>query len=117
MKVIIAGSRDIIDFWKIVPFIKEGFEQLNIENAPQIVSGCANGMDKIGESLAEFCGYDLKKFPADWNKHGKAAGPIRNKQMAEYADAAIVIHNGSRGSLNMIEQMKKLNKPVFVKEV
>lgn len=63
MKVIIAGSRDITEFWKVVPFIKEGFEQLNIIEAPEIVSGCATGMDTIGEHLAEFCGYDLKRIP------------------------------------------------------
>ena len=110
-------SRDITNFWEIVPYIQEGFEYLGIDSAPEIVSGGANGVDKIGECLAEFCAYDLKKFPANWNKHKKAAGPIRNKEMAEYADCAIVIHNGSRGSLNMIEQMNKLEKPVFIKEV
>mgnify|MGYP003335305129 CR=1 FL=1 len=117
MKVIIAGSRDITDISVVAPILTEAFVQLNIVKPPEIVSGGAKGVDHIGEIFAKHIGYDLKVFPADWNKHGKAAGPIRNKQMAEYADAAIVIHNGSRGSLNMIEQMKKLNKPVYVKEV
>ena len=108
MKVIIAGSRDITD----EKFVIDEFWKLPIE-ATEIVSGCAKGVDTIGEFIAESIGIPVKKFPADWKTHGKAAGPIRNKQMAEYADAAIVIHNGSRGSLNMIEQMKKLNKPVY----
>ena len=112
MKVIIAGSRDITEQQVVIDFVWE----LPIE-ATEIVSGCAKGVDTIGEFIAEAIGVPVKKFPADWKTHGKAAGPIRNKQMAEYADAAIVIHNGSRGSLNMIEQMKKLNKPVYVKEV
>lgn len=57
----------------------------------------------------------VKQFPADWKTHGKAAGPIRNKQMAEYADAAIIfVVNFSAGSMNMMSQMIKLKKPVVV---
>jgi predicted Rossmann fold nucleotide-binding protein DprA/Smf involved in DNA uptake len=109
MKVIIAGSRDIQYDTLIMTcaVIESEFD------ITEVVSGTARGIDTVGEEWAEGCDVPVKRFPADWNKHGKAAGPIRNRQMAEYADAAIVIHNGSRGSLNMIEQMKKLNKPVY----
>jgi predicted Rossmann fold nucleotide-binding protein DprA/Smf involved in DNA uptake len=108
MKVIIAGSRDINDY----NIVLSAFSSCPFE-ITEIVSGCAKGVDTLGEQVADLICVPICKFPADWNKHGKAAGPIRNKQMADYADAAIVIHNGSRGSLNMIEQMKKLNKPVY----
>lgn len=58
--------------------------------------------------------FPIKKFYPDWGKHGKAAGPIRNKQMAEYADALLLIWDGeSKGSKNMKEEMLKLNKPVY----
>jgi len=54
------------------------------------------------------------EFPADWDTHGRAAGPIRNKQMAEYGDALLLIWDGeSRGSANMKSNMKKLGKPVY----
>jgi hypothetical protein len=105
VKVIIAGSRDITDF-KIVNDVVQPF----IKNISEIVCGCAKGVDQLGWEIGEISDTPVKMFPADWKKHGKAAGPIRNRQMAEYADAAIVIHNGSRGSLNMIEQMKKLKQ-------
>lgn len=108
MKVIIAGSRDITDY----SYVRD-----SVDNSPfeitEVVSGCAKGVDIIGEQLAATYHTPVKKFPADWTKYGKSAGPIRNRQMAEYADAAIVIHNGSKGSLNMIQTMKKLNKPVY----
>lgn len=108
MKVIIAGSRDIeYSTMQLTCAIIESDFIIT-----EVVSGCAKGIDRIGEEWAEGI-ISIKRFPADWNKHGKAAGPIRNKQMAEYADCAIVIHNGSNGSLNMIQTMKKLNKPVY----
>ncbi len=56
----------------------------------------------------------VKEFPADWDQHGNAAGPIRNAQMADYADALLLIYDGeSRGSLNMRKQMAQLKKPIY----
>lgn len=56
----------------------------------------------------------LTKFPADWDKFGKAAGHIRNKQMAEEADALLLIWDGeSKGSANMKKEMLFKNKPVY----
>ncbi len=61
----------------------------------------------------DFGGF-LKEFPPDWEKHGKAAGPIRNKEMAEYADALLLIWDGkSRGSASMKKEMEKLEKPIY----
>lgn len=80
----------------------------------EVVSGTARGADTLGEMWADENNIPYTQFPADWNLHGKAAGPIRNAQMKEYADALIVfIWDGSRGSQNMYNQMKKANKPVF----
>jgi hypothetical protein len=81
----------------------------------EVVCGMAKGADMYGAKWAYSNNIPIKKFPADWNTHGKAAGPIRNQQMAEYADALIVfIWDGSRGSIDMLNRMEKINKPTFV---
>ena len=50
----------------------------------------------------------MKEFKADWVKYGKAAGPIRNEEMAKYADACIVFWDGkSPGAKSMIALAKK----------
>lgn len=109
MKLIIAGSRDIqTDYENIVEIL----EQYAPETVTEVVSGCARGMDTFGEYWAKDNDYPITRMPADWKQFGKAAGPIRNKQMAKYADMAIVVHNGTNGSINMVEQMRKLGKPV-----
>ncbi len=55
------------------------------------------------------------EYRADWDKHGRAAGPMRNAQMAHDCDAVIAIWDGrSRGTLSMITEAAKLGKPVFV---
>lgn len=113
MKLIIAGSRHLN-----VPlqFIDWCVDLMDIEDGSieEVVSGGARGVDKSGEWAADYFDIPVKLFPADWNKHGHAAGPIRNKQMAEYADALLLIWDGeSKGSANMKKEMQKLNKPIY----
>lgn len=80
----------------------------------EVVSGMAAGADTLGGKWAFDRGIPIAKFPASWKEHGKAAGPIRNKEMAMYANALIVfIWPGSRGSQNMLETMERLKKPTF----
>lgn len=109
MKVIVAGSRnfpygtEVIDqVWKASGFY-----------ITELVSGGAKGVDTVAIRATK--DLPIKFFLPDWETYGKAAGPIRNRQMAEYADALIAIWDGkSKGTKNMIEEMEKLGKPVFV---
>lgn len=111
-KIIIAGGRD---FQKYELLIDKCDEILRHYDGVELVGGGAKGADALGKHYAELRQYDYKLFPADWDKHGKSAGPIRNKQMAEYADALIVFWDGkSRGSANMIKQARKLNLEVHI---
>lgn len=121
MKLIIAGSRDItVTNVFLVSCVTEFYPRV----IDEIVSGGASGIDSCAKEMCDnkyATDYFSKKiqgrykeFPADWEAHGKAAGPIRNKQMAEYADALLLIWDGeSRGSANMKKEMQKLGKPVY----
>ena len=82
-------------------------------NITEVISGAAKGIDHSGENWAEFQRISVKRFKPNWDKLGKAAGPIRNLEMAEYGDALLIIHNGSPGSASMIYEMKRLNKPIY----
>lgn len=97
MKVIIAGSRTIRDYREVTKAIEQsGFE------ITEVVSGGAMGVDLLGERWARRNGIPVKCFVADWYEYGKSAGPIRNTEMALYADALILVWDGeSRGSANM----------------
>lgn len=117
MKLIIAGSRHLkIEYHEIISFL-EHF-QLDIYDIDQIVSGGAEGVDKSGETVANIYisnkSDHLKIFPAEWEKYGNRAGPIRNYKMAAYADALFLIWDGkSSGSQHMKNAMRVLNKPVY----
>lgn len=113
MRVIIAGGRDFHDYGVLLDAIIEC--NFNIQT---VVSGGAKGVDALGERYAEAADVPLKLYPADWERHGRAAGPIRNAMMAENADALIAIWDGkSRGTKNMIETARKRGLIVYVKEI
>lgn len=114
MKVIIAGGRNFDDY-ELLRVVCNAV--LATAKDIEIVSGGASGADALGERYAAEMGYPLKRFPADWNTHGKAAGPIRNKQMAEYANGLIAFwDSSSRGTKHMIETAKKNGLKVYVEE-
>lgn len=80
-----------------------------------IISGTANGADQLGERYAKEKGYKLEYYPADWERYGNAAGPLRNTQMAKAADDVIVFWDGkSAGTKNMMEAAEKENVPCTV---
>ena len=105
-KVIIAGCRDFDNY----ELLKEKCEYY-LQNKMQthnviIVSGHAAGADTLGERFAAEHNLLCELHPADWSKHGRAAGPIRNAEMADVADALIAFWDGeSRG------RMARLGEP------
>lgn len=111
MKVIIAGSRNIIDYSYVENAIKESQFEIT-----EVVSGTAKGVDRLGEHYAAVNDIKLTKFPAQWDLYGKSAGHRRNADMATYADALIAIWDGkSKGTKHMIEEAGKRKLNVYLK--
>ncbi len=86
MKTIIAGSRDI----KLYSIVEKSIQQSGFE-ITTIISGTANGVDKLGEEYAKKHNLPILYFPANWDKYGKSAGYIRNDEMAKNAEALIAV--------------------------
>lgn len=88
-------------------------KRLYLSEVTQVISGMAYGMDHVGEIVARIAGVDVYRCPAKWDEHGKGAGMIRNKEMAEYGDELYLVWDGkSSGSMNMMETMRRKNKKV-----
>ena len=116
MKCIIAGSRSITDYKILQDEVKKsGFD------ITEIVSGNASGVDKLGEQYAREHKILLKVMPAKWGKHGRSAGHIRNREMAEYVGkegGLILIYDGkSPGSTSMLNIAKSLGLKIHVRIV
>lgn len=108
--VIIAGSRSItsISILKDAIFCSDFL-------ITEVVSGGARGPDSLGEAWARENGIPVSRKLPDWERFGRAAGMYRNSEMAEYADAAIILWDGSsRGTLDMIDKMRRARKPLEV---
>lgn len=106
MRLIIAGTRDFSDYQMLE--VMTDYYLKNQQN-PTIVSGTARGADQLGERYASARGYNIIRFPANWDLHGKAAGAIRNTEMATNSDALLAFWDGqSRGTKHMVETAKKM---------
>ena len=101
MKIIVAGGRDYTNKDIVFKALDNMSKSINIT---EVVCGMAKGVDTLGREWAIKNDIPVAEFPADWNKHGKAAGPIRNKEMRDYAQGLVAFWDGqSRGTKNMID--------------
>lgn len=113
-RMIVAGGRDysnqnIVNYY--INRVKDVCDSRGLNLV--IVCGMATGADTLGRNYAISNGLEVLEFPANWNRYGKSAGYIRNKEMGDVADSAIVFWDGrSKGSKFMIDIMHELKKPV-----
>lgn len=97
-RTIIAGGRDY-------HLTKEDRAFLDTLPICEVVSGGAPGADSGGEAWAALREVPVRRFPANWAKYGKAAGPMRNQEMADYAEA-VVLFPGGAGTADMRRRAK-----------
>lgn len=119
MKLIIAGSRTFTDYSKV----KSTLDHL-LQNIPEdteeivVLCGKCRGADTLGEQYAQQYLDGVEYYPADWDTHGKAAGPIRNKEMAKNATHLVAFWDGaSRGTKHMIDLAEEYGLEIRVVRV
>ena len=103
-KILIAGSREYDNYEEaeavLDALVKDHVGECDIV----ILSGACRGTDMIGEKYAKEHGFEIRRYPADWKRYGRAAGPIRNEEMVREADVIICFWDGeSRGSRSLIK--------------
>lgn len=113
--VLIAGGRTYEDRETITEKLDSLIKDTNV----CIVEGGARGVDSIAEEYAESHGMEIMEFRPQWEKYGKAAGPLRNIKMCEFVrkmgGEAIYFWDGkSKGTGDCIKTAKKLGLPVTI---
>ena len=109
-RLVVAGSRNFNDYSLLCTTLNEVVGELKSEYNVTIVSGTANGADKLGEKYAEKHGLKIERHPANWGRYGRGAGPIRNAEMVKESDGVVVFWNGeSSGAKNIIDCAKAEN--------
>ena len=113
MRVLICGDRN----WKNWGAIKKVVN--NLPDDAVVIQGMCRGADLMSRYIAVKRGLSVEDYPADWDTYGRAAGPIRNKQMLDEGKPDIVyaFHpdlENSKGTKNMVNQAKKYGIEVIV---
>lgn len=121
-RVIIAGGRDFArnnwdkEDWDLLYSTMDKLLQ-NKRRSHRVVvlCGMAKGRDMAGRTYALQRRFHVRYYPADWDKHGKKAGMIRNELMAQNADALVAFWDGkSHGTKNMIETAQRYGLAIRV---
>lgn len=109
MKILVCGSRHFQDKEKLFNVL----DGINSETTVTgVVEGGARGADNLGAQWADSRRIERTRFPADWSRYGKSAGPIRNQQMLDEGKPDLVIaflYPNSRGTKHMISIAEKAN--------
>lgn len=116
MRVLVCGGRGFDDYELLSNTLDHLFEDKGIT---VIIQGEAKGADSLGKEWAENQQIPILSFPANWNKYGNSAGPIRNKQMlTEGRPDIVVAFPGGKGTANMVKQAKVAGvKVIEIKKV
>jgi hypothetical protein len=111
LRILVCGGRDFGDAGLLSRAL-DAFSGTDVE----LCHGGARGADAMAGEYAKRRGWAVRVFPADWRKHGKAAGPIRNRHMlAEFKPDIVVAFPGGRGTDDMMRISRKAG--VMVSEV
>ena len=118
-RILICGGRDYDNRTYFFHFMDRVLETIRgTGETPKrdmvIIHGAARGADSLADDYGRERGLRVIRYPADWNTHKKAAGPIRNRLMlTDGKPHVIVAFEGGRGTANMIQQGKKAGVPVY----
>ncbi len=116
IRIVVAGCREYCNYEEAKKFIDFCICEIRYRYNLIFISGNCKGADKLGERYAEENGFLQEYYSAKWDKYGKSAGPIRNREMAKACDIAICFWDGkSAGTKSFIKYVKQLGKPIKIK--
>lgn len=112
MRVLVCGDRNWTNYYIIHNRLKQ------FPPGTVVIEGEARGADRLAGQAAEALGLEVHKYPAEWDKYGKAAGPRRNCQMLdEKPDIVLAFHNNikeSRGTKHCVTEAINRGIPVKI---
>jgi len=118
--IVVTGGRDHDD----EEFVHEALSSLPFE-ITRLVHGNARGVDTFAKTWAELMDIEATAYPADWDAHGPAAGPLRNEEMIEKEPDIMfcIAFDGGTGTNDMVRRCRKagierifFNKPISMEE-
>lgn len=116
MRVLVCGGRDYLDsdtVNRVLNEIAAADHENMLGHIRCIIHGGQRGADSLAEQWAAVNWVPTERYPADWTMHGKAAGPIRNRQMLKQGHPDLVVaFPGEGGTADMVAAAKAAGIPV-----
>lgn len=106
-RIIVCGGRRYADSGRVYMVIEE-----YAADTPTIIHGAASGADTLAARAAADLGLIEEAHPAQWEKHGPAAGPIRNQAMVDAGADLVIAFGGGRGTADCLRRARKAGIPV-----
>lgn len=121
MRVLVCGGRDYTNWSRLEAILGELYYSLSHEeqNLFVLIEGGAKGADRLARNFAKkYCyPWSLETYKADWNKYGKRAGYLRNRQMLDEGKPDLVIaFPGGKGTAMMVDIACKAGVEVQIVE-
>jgi hypothetical protein len=128
--IVAAGGRDLT--WPPAVIAAHLLQAAAARLVVALLHGAARGADQAIASAADQLGWPQIACPASWAEHGRAAGPIRNRQMLQRsidlvaslpagASLLVIAFPGARGTASLLEQARRLMRrsalPVAVQQI
>ena len=110
MRALVCGGRDFNERDRVYRALDGARKRLGLNH---VIQGGARGADLLAKQWAETRGIPCDEYRAEWGRHGRAAGPLRNQTMIEVGKPDIVIaFPGTVGTADMIARAEKAAIPV-----
>ena len=114
MRIMVTGSRNLTDRKFVEKMLREHCVGHEIEKI--VVGDCKTGADAVALAFAERLLFDFEVFKANWNKFGRSAGPIRNRQIVAIGrpDVCLAFFQtlDSKGTNDAVNAAKEAGVPV-----
>ena len=118
--VVAGGGRDLL--WSPQQIAAALLARTSGQVVHGLLHGGARGADRAIGRAARQLGWPTEVLPADWRRHGRAAGPIRNRELLELAvkravaltSAAapvavlVVAFPGGAGTASLVQQARRM---------
>lgn len=114
-KLLIGGSRDFTNHQLMLEVLLDLVHERRLSKDATLICGMARGADMVAHDLFTEFQNPIVEMPADWNTHGKSAGFIRNQEMGQLCDGALLFWDGvSPGTKHMMRYMIQTGKPLYM---
>lgn len=112
-RILVTGGRDWEDYETVKNVLSNHVNNINGDIV--VIGGCPTGADAMAELVCMTYDINMEKYSAQWDEHGRAAGPIRNQLMVDKgADVCLVFDTGGRGTRDCHRRAKMAGIPTYV---